>query len=59
MTTSRIYWIMATVVFAVSIIMSLFTFMFSGGIFVILQLATVVSGWLLWGIGLIYKLRGN
>lgn len=59
MTKSTIYWIIATVVFAVSMFMSLLTFMFGGGIFAVLQLVTVVSGWILWFIGLICRLRGN
>ena len=59
MTKSTIYWRISSVVFAVAIIMSLLTFIFGGGILAVLQLATVVVGWILWGIGLICRLRGD
>lgn len=55
------YWIAASVSFAISMVMSLLSWALMGTpvvtIFVALLLASVVTGWVLWVIGLINYLR--
>lgn len=55
------YWIWTAISFFVSMIFSLISVVFGpaafGGIFVILMLITVLTGWALWFIGLVNYLR--
>lgn len=55
MTSSTIFWIIASVSFLVSMIMGLF----SGTVFAVLTAAFCVAGWMLWAGGLVIRLLGD
>ena len=59
MTKSVMFYIIACVAFAISMIMSLLIVKVGGGIFVISSIAAMSIGWMLGGIGLGYMLHGE
>lgn len=58
---STVTWIIASISFFVSMLMFACGWIFAGAIatFTTLGLALVVSGWVLWFTGLVFRLKGD